>query len=203
MSQMQSHLSAVTELAARARGLSWSASDCPRSTRSGASKGCLPAAARRSGVSNIPRSAAAWQRMRRWPRRGSALRQRSGGAAARMPPAGMRDALANEGVDVRHFRLFSGGRSSVSGIIVDRSGERQIVNFRGQFPLEPTGFRSTSLPAPPRCLPIRAGPRAPSRCSARRGRSASRRCWMATSPIQRVRAIAAADRSCGVFRASA
>jgi sulfofructose kinase len=48
----------------------------------------------------------------------------------------MRDALANEGIDVGHFRLFPGGRSSVSGIIVDRSGERQIANFRGQFPTE-------------------------------------------------------------------
>jgi sulfofructose kinase len=48
----------------------------------------------------------------------------------------MRDALANEGIDVRHFRLFPGGRSSVSGIIVERTGERQIANFRGQFPLE-------------------------------------------------------------------
>jgi sulfofructose kinase len=48
----------------------------------------------------------------------------------------MRDALAKEGVDVEHFRLFAGGRSSVSGIIVDRAGERQIANFRGQFPIE-------------------------------------------------------------------
>jgi sulfofructose kinase len=48
----------------------------------------------------------------------------------------MRDDLSNEGIDVRHFRLFPGGRSSVSGIIVDRSGERQIANFRGQFPVE-------------------------------------------------------------------
>jgi sulfofructose kinase len=48
----------------------------------------------------------------------------------------MRAALAAEGIDVGHFRLFPGGRSSVSGIIVDRSGERQIANFRGQFPTE-------------------------------------------------------------------
>jgi sulfofructose kinase len=48
----------------------------------------------------------------------------------------MRDALASEGIDVVQFRLFPGGRSSVSGIIVDRSGERQIANFRGQFPTE-------------------------------------------------------------------
>jgi sulfofructose kinase len=48
----------------------------------------------------------------------------------------MRTALAAEGIDVAQFRLFPGGRSSVSGIIVDRSGERQIVNFRGQFPTE-------------------------------------------------------------------
>ena len=37
-------------------------------------------------------------------------------------------------IDVANFRLFPDGRSSVSGIIVDRSGERQIVNFRGAFP---------------------------------------------------------------------
>jgi sulfofructose kinase len=48
----------------------------------------------------------------------------------------MRRALSSEGVDVAQFRLFPGGRSSVSGIIVDRSGERQIANFRGQFPTE-------------------------------------------------------------------
>jgi sulfofructose kinase len=48
----------------------------------------------------------------------------------------MRDALAREGIDVSSFKLFADGRSSVSGIIVDRSGERQIVNFRGSFPVE-------------------------------------------------------------------
>ncbi|MBP2433279.1 sugar kinase [Bradyrhizobium elkanii] len=46
----------------------------------------------------------------------------------------MRSAFAAEGVDVENFRLFPDGRSSVSGIIVDSSGERQIVNFRGLFP---------------------------------------------------------------------
>lgn len=46
----------------------------------------------------------------------------------------MRSAFAAEGVDVGNFRLFSDGRSSVSGIIVDSSGERQIVNFRGLYP---------------------------------------------------------------------
>jgi sulfofructose kinase len=48
--------------------------------------------------------------------------------------AEMRSAFVAEGVDVDNFRLFPNGRSSVSGIIVDRSGERQIVNFRGLFP---------------------------------------------------------------------
>jgi len=48
----------------------------------------------------------------------------------------MRAALAGEGIDVGNFKLFPGGRSSVSGIIVDASGERQIVNFRGHFPAE-------------------------------------------------------------------
>lgn len=46
----------------------------------------------------------------------------------------MRAALAAEGIDVANFKLFADGRSSVSGIIVDSSGERQIVNFRGSFP---------------------------------------------------------------------
>jgi sulfofructose kinase len=46
----------------------------------------------------------------------------------------MRAALAAEGIDVANFKLFSDGRSSVSGIIVDSFGERQIVNFRGSFP---------------------------------------------------------------------
>jgi sulfofructose kinase len=46
----------------------------------------------------------------------------------------MKSAFAAEGVDVENFRLFPDGRSSVSGIIVDSSGERQIVNFRGLYP---------------------------------------------------------------------
>jgi sulfofructose kinase len=46
----------------------------------------------------------------------------------------MRSAFVVEGIDVENFRLFTDGRSSVSGIIVDRSGERQIVNFRGLYP---------------------------------------------------------------------
>ncbi|HVX79014.1 MAG TPA: sugar kinase [Bradyrhizobium sp.] len=46
----------------------------------------------------------------------------------------MRSALAAERIGVENFRLFKDGRSSVSGVIVDKSGERQIVNFRGRFP---------------------------------------------------------------------
>jgi sulfofructose kinase len=46
----------------------------------------------------------------------------------------MRAALSAEGIDVENFRLFADGRSSVSGVIVDHTGERQIVNFRGHFP---------------------------------------------------------------------
>ncbi|WP_245286481.1 sugar kinase [Bradyrhizobium sp. ARR65] len=66
---------------------------------------------------------------------------RLGGAAAFWGRAGddgpgreMRAALSREGIDTRYFRLFPGGRSSVSGVIVDPAGERQIVNFRGRFP---------------------------------------------------------------------
>lgn len=68
---------------------------------------------------------------------------RLGGTAAFWGRAGddaagheMRLALAAEGIDVENFRLFKDGRSSVSGVIVDKSGERQIVNFRGRFPEE-------------------------------------------------------------------
>jgi sulfofructose kinase len=46
----------------------------------------------------------------------------------------MRKSLSEQGVDVSQFRLFENGKSSVSGILVDSVGERQIVNFRGQFP---------------------------------------------------------------------
>ena len=46
----------------------------------------------------------------------------------------MHMALSEQGVDVTHFRLFQNGQSSVSGVLVDAAGERQIVNFRGQFP---------------------------------------------------------------------
>ena len=68
----------------------------------------------------------------------------------------MRAAFVAEGVDVGNFRLFPDGRSSVSGIIVDRSGERQIVNFRGLYP-EAAGWlplddiaRASSVLADPR-----------------------------------------------------
>ncbi len=42
-----------------------------------------------------------------------------------------RDELAGYGVDVAHFRLFPGARTPVSCVIVDRAGERLVVNFRG------------------------------------------------------------------------
>jgi sulfofructose kinase len=46
----------------------------------------------------------------------------------------MSKALSEQGVDVSQFRLFPDGQSSVSGILVNAGGERQIVNFRGHFP---------------------------------------------------------------------
>jgi sulfofructose kinase len=46
----------------------------------------------------------------------------------------MKSAFIAEGVEVENFRLFPDGRSSVSGVIVDSRGERQIVNFRGSYP---------------------------------------------------------------------
>lgn len=57
----------------------------------------------------------------------------------------MRSQLAALDVDVSHFRLFEGARSSISGIVVDKNGERMIVNFRG-----------ADLPTDPAWLPIEA-----------------------------------------------
>ena len=137
MSQMQSHLSAVTGLAARARGLKLVCLGLSALDQVWRVEGLF------AGGSEKIRSF-------EYSTVGGGMAANAAVAAARLGAATafwgrggedaagqeMRDALANEGVDVRHFRLFSGGRSSVSGIIVDRSGERQIVNFRGQFPLE-------------------------------------------------------------------
>jgi sulfofructose kinase len=137
MSQMQSHLSAVAELAARARGLKLVCLGLSALDQVWRVEGLF------AGGSEKIRSF-------EYSTVGGGMAANAAVAAARLGAATafwgrggedaagqeMRDALANEGIDVRHFRLFSGGRSSVSGIIVDRSGERQIVNFRGQFPLE-------------------------------------------------------------------
>lgn len=43
----------------------------------------------------------------------------------------LREQLNAEGVGTKHFRLFDGGRSSISGVFVDAAGERHICNFRG------------------------------------------------------------------------
>ncbi len=59
----------------------------------------------------------------------------------------MADAFAAEGVDIACFRLFEDGASSVSGIIVDQAGERQIVNFRGSFPADPGWLPLSALDA--------------------------------------------------------
>ncbi|WJH37731.1 sugar kinase (plasmid) [Aliirhizobium terrae] len=59
----------------------------------------------------------------------------------------MADAFTTEGVDIVCFRLFEDGASSVSGIIVDQAGERQIVNFRGSFPTDPGWLPLSSLDA--------------------------------------------------------
>lgn len=53
--------------------------------------------------------------------------------------------FATEGVDISQFRLFEGGASSVSGIIVDARGERQIANFRGRYPADPAWLPLSDL----------------------------------------------------------
>lgn len=57
----------------------------------------------------------------------------------------MKAQLAALGVEVSHFQLFAGARSSLSGIVVDTRGERMIVNFRG-----------ADLPVDPAWLPLAA-----------------------------------------------
>ncbi|WP_343314901.1 sugar kinase [Brucella sp. BE17] len=79
---------------------------------------------------------------------------RLGGVVAFWGRAGNDDAgrvmakdFAEEGVDISHFRLFDGGASSVSGIIVDAHGERQIANFRGEYPSDPSWLPLSDLVA--------------------------------------------------------
>ena len=55
----------------------------------------------------------------------------------------MRAELAGHGVDATHLRLFQGACSSVSSVVVDASGERMLVNFRG-----------ADLPGDPAWLPL-------------------------------------------------
>jgi sulfofructose kinase len=57
------------------------------------------------------------------------------------------DGFAAEGVDIENFRLFEGGASSVSGVIVDAAGERQIANFRGRYPADPSWLPLENLSA--------------------------------------------------------
>jgi sulfofructose kinase len=42
------------------------------------------------------------------------------------------NALAEQGVDVSHCRLASGGRTPVSAVLVDPQGERSIFSYRGE-----------------------------------------------------------------------
>lgn len=43
----------------------------------------------------------------------------------------MKKEMRSYGVDVTHFRLYPGARSSTSAILVTEDGERAIINFRG------------------------------------------------------------------------
>lgn len=55
--------------------------------------------------------------------------------------------LAAEGVDVGMVRRTPGARSSFSSVLVDASGERQIVNYRGAGLETDTGWIATAEPA--------------------------------------------------------
>ena len=103
------------------------------------------------------------------------------------PAARCAGTLSEQGVDVSQFRLFESGQSSVSGILVDSTGERQIVNFRGKFPEQADWLRARTRLAPRlRCWPIRAGWRERRRCSRPRARSGFRPSSMPMSPNAQV-----------------
>lgn len=55
----------------------------------------------------------------------------------------MKNEMRSYGVDVTHFRLFQGARSSTSAILVTADGERVIINYRG-----------TNIPNDPAWLPL-------------------------------------------------
>lgn len=57
----------------------------------------------------------------------------------------MKNEMRSHGVDVNHFRLFPGARSSTSAVLVSNDGERAIINFRG-----------TGIPDHPAWLPLEA-----------------------------------------------
>ena len=59
----------------------------------------------------------------------------------------MRRSLQEENVAVGAFRLFPDARSSVSCVVVDEDGERQIANFRGSnLPLDSGWLPLTDIP---------------------------------------------------------
>ena len=94
----------------------------------------------------------------------------------------MRRELAAEAVDTAHFRLFPDGRSSVSGVIVDRAGERQIANFPRRLPDRgglAAAVRDRGCIRGP--WPILAGLKGQRSCSGRLGTRASRQSSTATS----------------------
>ena len=68
------------------------------------------------------------------------------------------DHLAREGVDASGLRRVAGASSSVSAVIVDASGERTVVNHRGDAlakapPLDPAALAGAdALLADPRCV---------------------------------------------------
>jgi len=62
-----------------------------------------------------------------------ALWGRAGGDSAGLL---IRDELLRYGVDASRFRLFPGCISSQTAVMVDAAGERMIVNYRGDVPLD-------------------------------------------------------------------
>ena len=94
----------------------------------------------------------------------------------------MHKALSDKASTSRRFRLFQDGQSSVSGVLVDGTGERQIVNFRGQFPEQADWLPPGEVGAASAVL---ADPRWPSGAVAlsEPARKLFRRFSMPTSPI--------------------
>ena len=84
----------------------------------------------------------------------------------------LRERLRAEGIEDRGLEVVPGAMTSVSAIVVDGHGERQIFNHRGDAIARAHGWTRVCWRVPTSCSPIRVGRPVPQRRCAGRARSA-------------------------------